>query len=96
MMLAIIHIALVWAIFKTIKFFQYPCMLLLGSTPNFKRKVVRILEEDCGIKVTTNPAEKGKFDKTKYSCEMVVHNPKFYKRFALDDASALKETYMVS
>lgn len=48
-----------------------------------------------GIKVTVDGDETpGKYDKEKYSCEMIIHNPKFFKRLACD-MIGLGESYMV-
>lgn len=53
--------------------------------------------EELGVK-TSFPGDPdiGKYDKKKYHCEIVVHNPKFFRAIAFDDALSLGEAYMVS
>ena len=61
----------------------------------FENKVKEKLEP-WGIKISST-AEKGVgYDKSKFSCEMVIHNKAFYKKFVSAGQLYLGETYMVS
>jgi len=53
--------------------------------------------ENVGVKTSfPGDPEIGKYDKTKYFCEIVVHNPQFFRKVAFDDSLGFGETYMVS
>lgn len=72
--------------------------LLLIIVPNFvvKAEVVRVFEQ-YRVKVTmANDEQIGKYDQTKFRCEVVVNDERFWKCVAFDDSIGLGEGYMVS
>jgi len=47
-----------------------------------------------GIKFASSEEDAGKYDKTKYKCEVVVHNDGFFRRAAIEDSLGMGEAYM--
>jgi hypothetical protein len=78
--------------------FQFVRYIIIHAAPqSFVRKVVTNFMAKEKIKVTmAGDKNIGKYDREKFTCEMVIHNPKFFKRAAADDVMAFGEAYMVS
>jgi hypothetical protein len=67
-------------------------MLLAGSC--IKKQVAKDLES-VGIKVTFNISDTGKYDTSKYTVELVIHNDRFFKRLFFDTSRGVAESYAV-
>ena len=78
--------------------FQFVRYIIVHAAPqSFVRKLVANFLAKEKIKVTmAGDKNIGKYDREKYTCEMIIHNPKFFKRAAADDVMAFGESYMVS
>lgn len=86
-------------IFWTVVLYGYRWLLHLVCffvpTVLFELLGVAFLEKH-RIKVVNNKKVAGSYDKTKYDCEMIVHNPKYYKRAFIEGSKGMGESYMVS
>jgi hypothetical protein len=58
-----------------------------------KAKVIKYLQWK-GIKVTCNKDDIGKYDKSKYTVELVINDDRFFKR-CFDSSLGIGESYMV-
>ena len=58
-----------------------------------KAKVIKYLQWK-GIKVTCNKDEIGKYDKSKYTVELVINDDRFFKR-CFDSSLGIGESYAV-
>lgn len=88
----IINFCFWWTIFQiqliTVKF-----LLAIIPLSLVKAEVIKEFDK-VGVKTTFDPKQAGKYDKTKYKCEIVVYNEQFFKRVAFDDSLGVGETYM--
>lgn len=50
--------------------------------------------EKRGVKVTFDAKQAGKYDKTKFACEAVVHNDAMFRTIAFNDTLGIGEAYM--
>ena len=88
-----------WIVVTSLEIVFALCLVLVPRSIVERR--VQDLFEDSGIKITTtgmakkNDDNKTSYDKSKYKCEVLVHNPAFFWRFAKEDFIALGEAYMV-
>jgi hypothetical protein len=61
---------------------------------SFIKNIITKDLESTGMKVTFNKAEIGKYDKTKYTVELVVNDDRFFKRI-FDTSLGIAESYAV-
>ena len=61
----------------------------------FERLGIALLDKH-RIKVTRDKNVAGNYDKNKYDCELIVHNPKYFKRSFIEGSRGMGESYMVS
>jgi hypothetical protein len=67
---------------------------ILFFTPiSYKKKIITQNKES-KVKVTFNKDEVGKYDKNKYTCELVIHDNRFYHR-VFDTSLGIGESYAV-
>lgn len=90
----IINWAFWWSLFQ-IQLITVRILLAIIPLSLIKAEVIKEFEK-VGVKTTFDEKEAGKYDKTKYACEIVVHNQQFFRRVAFDDSLGVGETYMVS
>jgi hypothetical protein len=79
-----------------VKIYKINCRILYGIVPLsvLETKVCEKLDA-FGIKVTVSSEGGEGFDpKTGHSCELVVHNREFFRRFARDKLLGVGESYM--
>ena len=84
--------------YVVLKAYQGVLAFIMLFTPN--ELVKRIAQKDFAehkIKLTMADDSKvvGKYDREKYDCEVVVHDPKLFKRYVVEDEMGLGESYMV-
>jgi len=61
----------------------------------FERLGIALLDKH-RIKVTRDKNVAGNYDKNKCDCELIVHNPKCFKRSFIEGSRGMGESYMVS
>jgi hypothetical protein len=66
---------------------------MLVAGPCIKKQITRDLES-VGIKVTFNRKDIGKYDKSKYTVELVVNDDRFFKKL-FDTSRGAAESYAV-
>jgi hypothetical protein len=81
-----------WSVFKI---WLVLVKIFLNIVPMFGLKQAVLQEfEKRGIAVSFDRAQAGKYDKTKYKCELVVHNDEFFRKIAFNDCLGIGEAYM--
>ena len=81
-----------WSVFK-IWLVLIKGFLNIVPMVGLKQAVLQEFEKR-GIAVSFDRARAGKYDKTKYKCELVVHNDEFFRKIALNDCLGIGEVYM--
>jgi len=81
-----------WSLFQ-LQLLTVKVLLAIVPLSVIKAAVVQEFEK-VGVKTTFDSKEYGKYDKTKYACEILVHNDQFFRKVAFGDSLGFGEPYM--
>ena len=90
----IIEVVFWYVVFRS---YQWAMAIVMAIVPTaLARKVAQDSFAQCNVKISMDQdREVGKYDKDKYRCEVIVHNPKTFKRVQVEDILGIGESYMV-
>jgi len=82
-----------WVLLTTFQLIWYVVVAIAPAS--LIENIIRKNFEGWDIKVTNGTAKSECHEKTRFTCELVIHDRHFYKRFARNSMLALGESFMV-